>query len=120
MERSAVFPQHHGMTRGSRRILVAIEPRVLADTLAIMLRARGDEAVVDLTASPSTDAGGYDLMITSQIPSGEGVDVGLAVPMLDRDRPVWGGHVTVTVNDAHDLLRQLDQHLPGTFPRAPT
>ena len=106
------------MTRGSRRILVTLEPRMLAETLAIMLRARGDEAVVDLTGAASTHAGEYDVMIASQVPSGEGIEVTLAVPLRDGDRPVWGGRVTVTVNDAQELLRLLDQHLAPPSPPA--
>lgn len=108
------------MTPGSRRILVALEPRVLADTLAIMLRARGDETVVDLTGAAATDAGQFDVMIASQVPNGAGVEVTLAVPLVHDERPVWGGHVTVTVNDARDLLCLLDKQLSPPSPPAPS
>jgi DNA-binding response OmpR family regulator len=108
-----------------KRILVAVEPPLLADTLADLLRRAGldDVDVVGPDAAEATLAGGhYDgAVVTITLPKGSGADVVITLPDAEGSagtgRVATGdGEAEVRIDDAVELIELLDEHVgaPGS------
>lgn len=101
------------------RIAIAVEPVILADALAQVLRhADVDDIVVDLRSADHVDAA----LVTIGLPGHPDAEVVIELP----DAPggtgtagvrVHGRSASVQVQSLADVLRLLDDYCPGPSPR---
>ena len=107
------------MEPSGRRILLAVEPRVLEGALARLLSVGSDDEVVQVGRTGRTaPGGGYDAaVISDQLPAGVRADVVITLP----DTRGSGGTGTVTSGEAvHEVsigraervVELLEQYVP--------
>jgi hypothetical protein len=105
-----------------RRILLAVEPRVLGDALAAVLDSVGvDDVLVSGTKGADGTSMHIDAVIVSDSSTPVEADVVIHVPARGA------AHVStparddeVTLRTPEDLLTILDRYCPATAPRVPS
>lgn len=104
-------------TRRRPRIAIAVEPAILADALADVLRQAGVDDVVDLREHDHVDAA----LVTIGL-SDVDAEVIIELPNADSGTGpagvrVHGQTAAVHVDGLADVLRLLDDYCPGRNPR---
>ncbi|HVF75915.1 MAG TPA: hypothetical protein VM938_12785 [Acidimicrobiales bacterium] len=100
------------------RIAIAVEPAILADALAEVLRYADVDDIVDLRDHPHVDAA----LVTIGLPNDVDAEVVIELPNADCGTGPAGVHVhgqsaAVRVDGLADVLRLLDDYCPGRNPR---
>jgi hypothetical protein len=110
------------MRQRRTRVAIAVEPTILGDALADVLRGAGVDEVVNLR---ETDAptGAFDAaVVTLLLPDDVDADVVIELPGSPAGRGethvrVHGRSARVSISDVEDILRLLDDYCPADEPR---
>jgi hypothetical protein len=100
-------------TLGQRRVLIAVEPRLLADTLAKAVQTPDVDVVIDLTPPANEDRFDVAVVMTGLPPGAEAdVVVCVAAPRLDDSSVTQTtGTQPAAVGDLTTLLETLHRFL---------
>ena len=106
------------------RVLIALSPRMLEDSVAILVRSAGVDDVVTLTEAPhDLFRARYDAMLTNVFPDGV-VHAGVVIQLPDNDGP-WRTTIVrksdtshiVEIEEMDDVLALLDRFCPAATTR---
>ena len=106
------------------RVAIAVQPTILGDALAAVLRDAGVDEVVNLReGEPADDAPHFDAaVVTIVLPDAVDADVVIQLPDTPEGEGVTNVHhrnrcETVSVTALDDILRLLDDYCPGPASR---